>query len=324
MRGLGRIKRGFQRVRRYFAPAAVILMYHRIANLPVDPYGNVVSPDRFAQHLEWIRQTCHAMRLCDLTEAAQTKSLAGRTVVITFDDGYVDFYTQAFPRLASAKIPATVFVTSGLTDTCARFWSDELTRLILMPDNLPPQLQLEVQAREYRWSITSPSDRQRLHEAVYHLLKPLAPAEQSDCLAYLASWSGVGQPGGAEDRFMASSELIQLAGDGLVDIGAHTVHHPTLSALPAAAQSDEIVGSRRSLEAVLGRPVLTFAYPYGQAEDFTDETVEAVAAAGFHAACTTIPGVVDAASNPHRLRRYWVGNWDLGTFKKNLEWFFLQ
>ncbi len=323
MRGLGRVKKELRRVRRYFAPAAVILMYHRITNLPVDPYGIVVSPEHFAQHLEWIRQTCHAMQLLDLMEAAHSQSLTRRTVVITFDDGYADFSAQAYPVLASAQIPATVFVTSGFTDSRAPVWSDELTRLILMPEHLPPHLQLHLHGSEYQWSLTSPTERKLLHEALYGLLRLLPPAEQSDCLAYLASWAGVARPRDV-DRFLTSSELIQLAGDGLVEVGAHTIHHPTLSALPASTQSDEIAGSRHGLEALLGHPVLTFAYPHGQAEDFTDETVEAVQAAGFRAACTTIPGVVDSASNPYRLPRFWVGNWDLETFKKNLEWFFLQ
>ena len=325
MRGVGRIKKVARTLRRQFAPAAVILMYHRIVDQPVDPYGIVVSPDHFAQHVEYIRQTCHPMHLLDLVRTIrQRQSLPKRALVVSFDDGYVDVFCRAFPVLASTQVPATVFVASGYVDSDCNFWSDELTRTLLLQDRLPSSLRLQVQGAEYEWPMTSQEQRQLAHEAVYRLLKPLPPATQHEMLARLASWAGIERSDCADDRAMRPLELNQLTRGGLIDIGAHTVNHPTLSALPVDSQYAEIVGSRRSLEAITERPVLTFAYPYGLAQDFADETVAVVEAAGFEAACTVLPGVVHSGSDPFRLPRFWVGDWDLETFKKNLGWFFLQ
>ena len=325
VRGLERIRRASQRLRRhYFTPAAVILMYHRIVDLAVDPYGIVVSPSHFAQHLEYIRQTCHPMRLLDLIEAMRNHSLPKRAVVLTFDDGYADFFSIANPLLAGAQIPATVFVASGYTDSQQCFWSDELTRVLLLSERLPSSLRLSVRGVDYRWALTSPGERQVAHSAIYDLLLPLPPAEQSSVLECLKSWAGIANSGCAEDRAMTSTELIQLAQSGLVELGAHTVNHPVLSALSGDDQCAEIVECRRKLESVIGSPILTFAYPHGTLKDFTDETARHVEAAGFCAACTTIPGVVDPSSDLYRLRRCWVGNWDYNTFRKNLEWYLLQ
>jgi peptidoglycan/xylan/chitin deacetylase (PgdA/CDA1 family) len=119
---------------------------------------------------------------------------------------------------------------------------------------------------------------------------------------------------------MTSAELTQLTQDGLVEVGAHTVTHLVLSTVPAGAQRAEIAGGREMLEAILKKPVLTFAYPHGQDTDFTAETVEIVKTAGFRVACTTIPGAVERGADLFRLRRQFVGNWDPETFKKNLEW----
>jgi peptidoglycan/xylan/chitin deacetylase (PgdA/CDA1 family) len=83
-------------------------------------------------------------------------------------------------------------------------------------------------------------------------------------------------------RMMSADELRELAAAG-IELGAHTVTHPDLSALDRQACLTEMVESKRALERIGGRPVLTFAYPscrYGPA------AVEAARDAGFVAAVT--------------------------------------
>jgi hypothetical protein len=162
--------------------------------------------------------------------------------------------------------------------------------------------------------------RQRVHTAICQVLQPLTAAEQIDVVNDVGTWAGLCGSEHPSYCAMASAELIKLTQDGLVELGAHTLTHLILSALPADAQQTEIIGGREMLAAIIGKPVLTFAYPHGQNKDFTDETVEIVKAAGFHVACTTIPGAVERRADLFRLRRHYVGNWDAATFKKNLEW----
>jgi peptidoglycan/xylan/chitin deacetylase (PgdA/CDA1 family) len=123
---------------------------------------------------------------------------------------------------------------------------------------------------------------------------------------------------------MTAAELTKVTGEGLVEIGAHTVSHPHLASLPSHdAQAAEIYGSREALESMVGRPVRAFAYPYGTARDFGDRAVEIVRRAGFDAACTAIAGSVEPGDDPFRLRRCWVHDWDLAMFERQLEWFHL-
>lgn len=78
--------------------------------------------------------------------------------------------------------------------------------------------------------------------------------------------------------------LWQQAG---MEVGAHTRTHPRLSQCSDAQLREEIAGSKRELEDVLGKPVSQFCYPYGD----TDERVAAVVReAGFSAATTTRRG----------------------------------
>lgn len=97
-------------------------------------------------------------------------------------------------------------------------------------------------------------------------------------------------------RMMTADELRDLASTG-VEIGAHTVTHPDLSALGDEACRREVQGSRDTLRDVTGEPVATFAYPFfghGPA------AVAAVRAAGFSAAVT---GAGHRSWEPHTLPR---------------------
>jgi peptidoglycan/xylan/chitin deacetylase (PgdA/CDA1 family) len=114
---------------------------------------------------------------------------------------------------------------------------------------------------------------------------------------------------------------MQLADAPLIDIGAHTKTHPLLSTLSPDEQYDEINGSRQWLEEALAQPVFSFAYPSGA---YNGETVEAVRASGFSAACTVEQGCVEAGDDLFQLRRCNVADWDQKTFKQNLEAFFVS
>lgn len=96
---------------------------------------------------------------------------------------------------------------------------------------------------------------------------------------------------------MTAEELRALRAAG-IEIGAHSVTHPDLSALSYEQAREELEESKRQLEEVLDEPVEVAAYPFGRA---TEETARACRDAGFHAACVTT-GRGDWA-DPHLLPR---------------------
>lgn len=96
-----------------------VLMYHEIADPPETSSRFSVSPGAFAAQLAYLRE----QGFTSVTAGALPAMLAGdpgavrdRTVVLTFDDGYADFYTRALPLLAEYGFTATVFATSGFME----------------------------------------------------------------------------------------------------------------------------------------------------------------------------------------------------------------
>ncbi|HZF14173.1 MAG TPA: polysaccharide deacetylase family protein [Thermoanaerobaculia bacterium] len=91
--------------------------------------------------------------------------------------------------------------------------------------------------------------------------------------------------GEREEPLLDAAALRRLA-DGGIEIGSHSRSHRDLTASSDAELTAEVVGSRQDLEAALGRPVLTFCYPYGRLDARARAVVEAagyLAAVGIHA-----------------------------------------
>lgn len=90
-------------------------------------------------------------------------------------------------------------------------------------------------------------------------------------------------------RLLDSGEVREVAGRGM-EVGAHTMSHPWLAGLDAAALKEEVGGSRRVLTELLGEEVEGFCYPYGSIDA---EAIEAVRLAGFSYGCTVTERVAE-------------------------------
>jgi peptidoglycan/xylan/chitin deacetylase (PgdA/CDA1 family) len=310
-----------------------VLLYHRIEHASTDPQLLCVSPEHFAEHVELIAERYEPVRLQDLVTALREGELPSQAVAITFDDGYADNLAAAKPVLERNGVPATVFVASGWIGGDRMFWWDELEFLLLRPGRLPPVLELETGTEILRWELGDeavytreaaaarshwtvlarhdPGRRQRIYRELCARLRELdelARERVLDSLRLAGEWTVA--PNGELPRAMTVEQLRRLAGGEIVDIGAHTVTHPTLSRLEPDMQREEIAGSRQQLEAALGRPITSFAYPYGGTGDFDETTALIVRNAGFDHACGNFLSRLGPRTDAYRLPRVVVRDYD--------------
>jgi peptidoglycan/xylan/chitin deacetylase (PgdA/CDA1 family) len=91
----------------------VVLCYHSI-----HPHRQHASatPSLFEDHLEWLVENTRIVRFSDVLDVVGTSEGTKPTVAITFDDGYEDNHSNAFPMLLRHKLPATFFVTTAFAD----------------------------------------------------------------------------------------------------------------------------------------------------------------------------------------------------------------
>lgn len=99
-----------------------ILMYHYISTPPTgaDRYrlDLSVTPENFAAQMQWLADNgYHTITLTDLYDYLATGvPLPDKPIILTFDDGYVDNYENAFPILKKHNLVGTFFILAGPTD----------------------------------------------------------------------------------------------------------------------------------------------------------------------------------------------------------------
>jgi peptidoglycan/xylan/chitin deacetylase (PgdA/CDA1 family) len=221
--------------------------------------------------------------LSQLCEARLAGDDCNDAVVLTFDDGYLDNLTNAWPLLMEFGCPATFYVTTEhLDSTCGAYWWDILER-VLLGSHLAATIQLQIDGRWQTYQTQDPPARRRSHDELWVVLRRARPELRDTLLQQLSDAAGLDRTVLGDHRPMKSHEIRELASQTGVDIGAHTVHHLSLSDLSGQELCREVTESRMHLEQLLQKPVTSFAYPYG---DVSCAAIATVEAAGFSSGVT--------------------------------------
>lgn len=325
------LSKGLLRLRQRGQPRGAILMYHRIASAGADPWRLNVSAEHFIEHMAVLRKCTTPISLRALIEALHRGQVTDRSVVVTFDDGYANNLHAALPVLQRFDVPATVFVTTGQVGSGHEFWWDELEQMLLRARPLPAALTLSVGRATRRWelgtAVNAPEEpgrpasratagsRLAFYHDVWQTLVPLIQHDRHLAMGALKDWSGVEPTTRQTHRPLTGDEIATLSSHGLVEIGAHTVTHPRLPALPRSAQRAEIGDGKTHLERLVGKPVTSFSYPFGKLDQVTATLVRE---AGFNCAVSNESEAVWRASSPMQLPRLVVEDWDGEQFERHL------
>ena len=277
------------------------LNYHRIGDPGQSPFDRNLwsaSEEDFDQQVSLLAKGFDVIGVGDLDEVLRRRR--GRYVLITFDDGYRDNYSAAFPILKSHNVPATFFIATGFIDRPRAPWWDELAWMIRTT---------EKKSLEPNSWLTSPIEfdepnRERAFGKLLAIYKGLGPEATDDYLEDLGDLLGTGRcPTASVGDMWMTWDMIRELRDAGMSIGGHTVNHPILANLPSDQQDWEIGECRRRLSAELRRPITAFSYPNGTRSSFNDFTRAALKQFGFSHAFTfhggyARPGADDSFALP--------------------------
>ena len=125
----------------------IILLYHRVTDLPADPEMLAVSPENFRRHMEFLKQQFRIVRFEE-----DWSNLQEPAVAITFDDSYADNVLEALPILEEVGVPATFFVSTGRIGTDKEFWWHQLEGILLRDGEFSPRFELHDSSYGQVWS----------------------------------------------------------------------------------------------------------------------------------------------------------------------------
>jgi peptidoglycan/xylan/chitin deacetylase (PgdA/CDA1 family) len=298
-----------------------ILMYHRVAAEPFDPWGLAVTPARFREQVRWLSRNRTVLRLSEFASLHRSGRLPDGAVAITMDDGYACNVEVAAPVLEQFGVPATIFVATALVSKVKPFWWDELEEIILEHDSGALTLEgepIEIgepHPRDRMWRPGQPArtPRQSAFLQIHTQLARKSPAELADAMSGLRREASVRQSIPPFKKPMTPAQL--RAAPAVIEFGSHTLTHPWLPSLNAEQQSHEICDSRERCRALTGKMPRSFAYPFGAADARSEALAER---AGYECACTTDEFAVSPGSRSFALPRIGVGNWSAARLRRAL------
>jgi len=310
-------------------------MYHRIADLPADPWQLAVSPMNFEQHLQVLQEKYKLISSADLLTQLSRKAIESNTVCITFDDGYSDNFLAAKPLLEKYESPATFFISTQYVEQQKSFWWDELERIILNSKRLPSILSITIakelfifqlenddvltdelreKQKAWVWTEKPPTRRCELYLALHRRLKPLPYNELQSIIREIKSWSEYDKIF-KEDLPMTNQQLKDIAIKSLFDVGLHTARHSALPFHNREMQFKEIADNEQSLKDNCENFTRLLAYPFGA---YNEATISVVKEQKLNAAFTTIENPITNGSDQYQLGRFQVKNWDGKEFERRI------
>ena len=242
----------------------------------------------------------------EVCRRAVTLASPRRFVCLTFDGGYKDLMTSAYPVLSRHGVPFTVYVPTAFPDGVGEAWWLALEQLIGREN----RLSLMMDHKERHFDIESTSEKHQLYAFLESWMRSLAPPDLSSAIKDLCTRYSVDVAAVSRDASMDWEDLAKLAADPLVTIGSATVNYPILSNMKDADALREMTMGRAVAQAAFHRDVRHFAYPFGDRAAFRRQHVAMADEAGFASAASAISGVVEAEgrTNLHALPRIaWDG-----------------
>jgi peptidoglycan/xylan/chitin deacetylase (PgdA/CDA1 family) len=212
---------------------------------------------------------------------------------VTFDGGYKEVATSAYPVLSRHGVPFTVYVPSAFPDGIGEAWWLALEQVIAKER----RISLMVGRSEKHFNVAGMAEKYELYDFLFDWMRSLEPADLSAAIRDLCTRYAVDLAALSREAALDWNDLTKLAADPLVTLGGATVNFPVLSTLKDAAAFKEMTMGRAVMEAALRRDVRHFAYPFGDRKSWQRKHMAMVDDAGFVSAVTAVPGVIQEAGH---------------------------
>jgi peptidoglycan/xylan/chitin deacetylase (PgdA/CDA1 family) len=288
-------------LRPIFAGVGTIFMLHHVrpsSQAQFQPNRHLeVEPEFLRAMLAHLRNLdVDIVTMDEVHDRLSQRNFARRFACFTLDDGYRDNRDFALPVMRDFDAPLTVYVASDFAEGTGRLWWVALEMVIARAS----AIEAPIGGTLTRFDTSTPSAKQAAFDRLHDWLRVL-PGEHDlqREISALCTRHGVDEATIARDLCMSWEELKAFAADPLVTIGAHTITHCNLAQQSEATASFEMATSRARIEAALQRPVLHFAYPYGDRIAAGRREFALARAAGFKTAVTTRPGMIFPESAAH-------------------------
>ncbi len=274
-----------------------------------DPNGLLsITPDFLEQAIITAKQAgLEPVRLENLPALLAGADKSKKYVCFTLDDGNKDNAEFAAPIFRKHNVPYTIFVCPGLSGRTRTMWWETVAAILREND----KIRFDFGAGPKTLTLTNWFSKQ----AAFFRFSTFAEVTDEDSAVQkidaLAQSLGINAMAIVERDIMSEAELQALAKDPLVTFGGHTMTHSNLARVSPERLHFELSESCKMISAFAGKPVTTFAYPYGHTHTVGQREYAAAKSIGVELAVTTQPGMLNSGSlnNMTALKRISLNGW---------------
>ncbi len=265
-----------------------ILVYHRILLAPETSQvysaftlrGLTVSAANFERQINFLRRKYQLLSLAEYVQRKNAGTSLRNCAVITFDDGFKDFISLAWPVLKKYGVPAIIFFPAGFLT--AVHWQHQLYAIL----DEAKTAKAEVKAGQEIVPVDLGNNQEK-YLTIRRLITAignLGPAQRQETISRLSDILKINKKPTPVELYLAKEDLLKLIREG-VALGAHSVSHEHLEKLSPQQLNEEITRAMEFVKELAGEGPVAFALPFSTGNE---EVYKRLAAQG--CLCCFSPG----------------------------------
>lgn len=292
----------------------LVLMYHGIVpdNCPIDAW-TFVKESEFRKQMDILAQYYDVVPINRIKEVEFPTSGRNKpTAIITFDDGYKNNYTHAFPILKEYGFPATVFVCSGLINKKDIFWYDKVIYSIQRTSCE----HIDIGNKRFSFKAADTSKRWDRIQELLTYLKTKNKEERTEIVEALVNFLHAEEDQQEYFILLSFEEIHELQKSDLVTIGAHTTTHEILTGVSIEFAERIIADTVNDTKRLFGENEIYFSYPNG---DYNRDIFRILHSHSIELAFTTVNELYAGQKSRYEIPRIGIGGYDdIATFSKQI------
>jgi peptidoglycan/xylan/chitin deacetylase (PgdA/CDA1 family) len=237
----------------------LILCFHGVSHFTSSMNKRHMDVGQFEALLIYIKKNFEVVSVQDIFTPAKSRK---KRIAISFDDGYLNNYTVAFPLLKKHQLPAALYITTEsfeINDYC--LWPEIFDALRLGP--LPEKIVFHGEEFQFENGLLI---HVKSRISIYDYVKNMGEERQEAFDEFITTYNVKQLLKNTDPElrsFCTKEQVREMAQSPLIEIGSHTHRHYNLSRIDPELVMEELSKSKQILEEITQKPVVSIGYPDG-------------------------------------------------------------
>ena len=282
-----------------------ILCYHGVTKdktQGIQNYNNKhLNKKIFLNQVKKLKNNYNIVKLSEIYSKAPSNK---EKIAITFDDGFLNNYTEVFPIIKKYKIPVTFFICPGNISNRRYFWVDEIEHCINFCKKKEIKIKLD---KEFKFNLEKINKKIIACESIKKFCKNSSDIKRKNLIKSLKKKCGFKFKNINIYKTMTWSNIFEMCKNDLIDFGIHSYKHEILSKLQGDELNTNIKKSIQILQKKINKKIFLASYPEGKKNHFNKKVVKVLKKFNIMICPTSISGNNNLKTDPFNLKRYMIG-----------------